>query len=387
MSRLPLYLAQFFSGVVWVTLGPLLDSVLRDLDIPLAQGGVPALAFFLGTVSGAVALNFLLARVPVRLLLVAAALLETVGLTAAGLLSQGLWSFTAAYFVAGLPCMVISLLPGMWVSAHLREKAAYVLSIVMTGSVLSMLLTPLVIGALLGAGVVWRWVLVGEAVLSVLLAVTFALRPVADIPGRENLRLRQVKAVVSHNPKLLAGIAATSFMFLGGETVLGVWLPKFEVDVFGASATWASLALTFYWVGQLLGRAVGIPITRKRFPSSILVFSAVWMVVFVLVLAFSPNQIASLALTFGAGLGVCVCYSVIGSYASKFPHWHSGVVYSLFQFSGGVGAMVFPYLTGPVAAAWGFRAALAMAAVPAAIVIGLAFYLRKVAGEGFQARS
>ena len=27
MTHLPLYLAQFFSGVVWVTLGPLLDSV------------------------------------------------------------------------------------------------------------------------------------------------------------------------------------------------------------------------------------------------------------------------------------------------------------------------------------------------------------------------
>ena len=54
MSRLPLYITQFFSGIVWVTLGPLLDSILRDLDIPLAQGGLPALAFFLGTVTGAV---------------------------------------------------------------------------------------------------------------------------------------------------------------------------------------------------------------------------------------------------------------------------------------------------------------------------------------------
>jgi len=45
MSRLPLYLGQFFSGLVWVTLGPLLDSILRDLNIPLAQGDLLALAF------------------------------------------------------------------------------------------------------------------------------------------------------------------------------------------------------------------------------------------------------------------------------------------------------------------------------------------------------
>jgi fucose permease len=381
MSRLPLYLAQFFSGVIWVSLGPLLDSVLHDLDIPLAQGGLPAVAFFLGTVSGAVCLNFVLARVPVRWCLVGAALVEATGLAAAGLLSRGLWSFTAAYFVAGLPCMIISLIPGMWVSAHVREKTAYVLSIVMTASVVSMMITPLVIGMLLGLGVTWRWVLAGESVLSLLLVVTFALRPVADISGRENLRLRQLKAVVSHNRRLFVGIAASSFMFLGAEMTLGVWLPKFEIDVFGASATWASLAVTVYWVGQLLGRVVGIPLTSRRLPSSILIFSAVWLAVFVAVTALSPNQAASLVFTFGAGLGVCVCYSVIGSYASKFPHWHSGVVYSAFQFSGGVGAMVFPYLTGPVAAAWGFRAALAVAVVPALIVALLALYLRRVSGE------
>ena len=187
--------------------------------------------------------------------------------------------------------------------------------------------------------------------------------------------------MVSHNPRLLAGIAATSFMFLGGETVLGVWLPKFEVDVFGASATWASLALTFYWVGQLLGRAVGIPLTRRRLPSSILMFSTVWLALFIVVVAVSPNQAASLVLTFVAGLGVCVCFSVIGSYSSRFPHWHAGVVFSVFEFSAGVGAMVFPYITGPVAAGWGFRAALAMAAVPAFIVALLALYLRRVSGE------
>lgn len=381
MSRLPLYLTQFFSGVIWVTLGPLLDSVLRDLHIPLAQGGLPALAFFLGTVTGALCLNVFLARVPVRWCLVGSALVECVGLAAAGLLSRGLWSFTAAYFVAGLPCMIIALIPGMWVSAHVREKTAYALSIVMTASVASMLLSPLVIGVLLGWGVTWREVFAGEAVLSVLLALVIALRPLADISGRENLRLRQLKAVVSHNPGLFVGIAAAAFMFLGAETTLGVWLPKFEVDVFGASATWASLAVTLYWVGQLLGRIVGIPLTRRRLPSSILVFSAVWLTVFIGVVAASPNQAGSLALTFTAGLGVCVCYSVIGSYASNFPHWHAGVVFSVFEFSGGVGAMVFPYLTGPVAAGWGFRAALAMAAVPAFMVALLALYLRRVSGE------
>jgi len=43
--------------------------------------------------------------------------------------------------------------------------------------------------------------------------------------------------------------------------------------------------------------------------------------------------------------------------------------------------MIFPYLTGPIAAGWGFRAALASAAAPACVVALLALYLRGVSGE------
>jgi len=52
-----------------------------------------------------------------------------------------------------------------------------------------------------------------------------------------------------------------------------------------------------------------------------------------------------------------------------------------FQLVGGVGAMVFPYLTGPVGAAAGFRAAIAIAAVPALVMALLALVLREASGE------
>jgi MFS family permease len=380
-SRLPLYLTEFLSGVVWVSLGPLLDSVLHDLDIPLAQGGLPALAFFLGSALGLVSLNTLLARVPAKWCLVGVAVLESVGLAAAGLLTGGLWSFVGAYFIVGFPCVILSGIPGMWVNAHVREKAAWALNLMMLASVAGMTVSPLILGNLLSAGVTWRWVYVGEAVFALALAAVVAVLPLADIRGRENLRMRQLRAVVSHNPRLLAAIAAAYIMYLGAEMTLCVWLPKFEVDVFGATATWAGLAVTFYWVGQITGRLAAIPVTRRLLSSSLLAVSAVVMAVFAATVAVSPTQAISLALAFGAGLGSSASFSLIGSYSSRFPHWHAGVVFSAFQFAGAVGAMVFPYLTGPLAASLGFRAAIAVAAVPALIVASLALYLRKASGE------
>lgn len=367
--------------MVVVTLGPLLDSVLRDLHIPLAQGGLPALSYFLGIVLGLSSLNAFLARVPIKWCLIGAALIESAGLATTGLLARDLWSFTGAYFFVGLPAWVLSGIGGMWISAHVREKAAWALNLVMLSSVTGMTATPLVVGLLLGRGVHWRMIYLGEAVITLTIAVVISLLPLADIPGRENVRVRHVRALVARNPWLLAALGATSFMYLGCEMSLVTWLPKFEIDVFGATAAWAGLAVTFYFVGQIMARLTAIPLTRRFLASSLLLVFAAADAVFIAAVAVSPTQAVSLGLAFVAGFSVSAGFSLIGSYSSRFPGWYAGVAYSVFQLSGGVGSMVFPYLIGPVAAGAGFRAALAVIAVPMLMVAFLALGLRVASEE------
>jgi MFS family permease len=379
-SRLPLYLTQALSGVAYVTLGPLLDPILRDLGIPLASGGLLALVFYLGQVIALVAFNFLLARVPVKWCLVAAAVLQAAGLGVAGL-AWGFWSFTAPFFVAGCAEVLLAAVPGMWLSSHVKDGTAKALTLMMMASVSTMTITPVVLGVLLGGGASWRAILVGEAVLSLLLGMLLVFLPLLDIPDRENLRLRHVRSVAAFNPRLLAAIAGAAFLYIGGEMTLGVWLPKFGIDTFGASATFAGLSVTVYFVGQIVGRALIVPFTKRFLTSSLLFVSTVLMAVFAVGISLAPSQMVLLGLTFGGGLASSAAFSFIGSYAGRFPAWHGSVVYSVFQFSAGIGGMVFPYLTGPVAASFGFRAAIGIAAVPMLIVALLAFRLRQAAGE------
>jgi FHS family glucose/mannose:H+ symporter-like MFS transporter len=376
VSRLPLYLTQFLSGIAWVTLGPLLDSILRDLGLPLSRGGIVALAFFLGSVIGLVSLNGVLARVPIKRCLVGAGLLEAAALAAAGLLSYDSWSLLVSFFFMGFAAVILGAVPGMWLSAHVKTGTARAMTVMMMSSVSAMTVTPIALGVLLSSGADWRSILAGEAVFALVLTLVLAVLPLADIPRRENLRPRHMRAVAAFNPRLLAAIVASSFMYLGAEMTLIVWLPKFELDVFGASATWASLAVTFYFIGQIVGRLIVIPFTRRFLASSLLSACAIAMAVFAGAIGLSPDQGISLTLTFCAGLGSSAAFSFIGSYAAKFPDWHAGVVFSAFQLAGGVGGMVFPYLTGPIAASAGFKAAIAFAAIPALIVAFLAFRLR-----------
>lgn len=51
-SRLPLYPGRFVAGVVMVSLGPLLDPIMRDLRVSFSRGGLIAAAFFLGQIAG-----------------------------------------------------------------------------------------------------------------------------------------------------------------------------------------------------------------------------------------------------------------------------------------------------------------------------------------------
>ena len=68
-----------------------------------------------------------------------------------------------------------------------------------------------------------------------------------------------MRLVAAFNPRLLVAIALASFMYLGAEMTLGTWLPKFQVDVFGASDALAGLSVTFYFVGQIVGRLAVYP--------------------------------------------------------------------------------------------------------------------------------
>ena len=54
-SYLSLYATTFMVGVVMISLGPLLDPITTDLDIPRAQAGLISVAFAVGMLIGVIA--------------------------------------------------------------------------------------------------------------------------------------------------------------------------------------------------------------------------------------------------------------------------------------------------------------------------------------------
>jgi MFS family permease len=377
----PLYATIFIVGVVMISLGPILDPTVKDLGIPLSQAGLTSVGYAVGMLAGVLALNLVLAHVPVRWTLSGAAWLQTLGLAAAGLLATGLWSLFGAYVVVGAGCVFLNSLPGMWVTSHIKVGASHAMMVLLVYFAVGMMVTPLAIGAVLGLGVSWRWVLGVEAILSMGLALLLTFMPVSNIEGRENLGANRLRQVIGFNTRLFWAVICASILYIGSEFILNVWLPKFEIDVFGVSKAVAGLAVTFFWMGLLLGRIVVVPLTRRFLASRLLMVGTAIMAVFALGVALSVNAAMSVVMAFFAGLGASGAFPLILSFSARFPKWHAGVVFSAVIMAGALGRIIFPYLIGPLAESLGFRIAIGLAFLLAAALSGLSIYLHRVSGE------
>jgi FHS family glucose/mannose:H+ symporter-like MFS transporter len=368
--RFPLYPGQLMAAVIMVSLGPLLDPIMRDLGIPLSRGGIISAGYFLGGVFGVAFVNTSMARVTAKQTIVLGAALQGVMLLVAGLVAWDLWSLSLAYLLVGASGALVTATSWIWLASHIKKNlaASGLLMIAFFGA--GMVITPVILGPILDRGASWRWILAVEGGLALALALAFVFIPLLDVPGRQNVRLSHLKRVVAHNRGLLLGVTGACLMYTGAESTINVWLPKFQIDVFGSGDTWASLSVTLFWVGLVVGRLMGMPLTRRFSAARLLLVFTFGMAVFCVALAFAPTQVAALVLSVGAGLGASATYGLIASYCGHFPEWQSAVATSLFILAGWVGSTVFPYLMGPFASIAGFRAGMAVVAVPA-IACGL----------------
>jgi FHS family glucose/mannose:H+ symporter-like MFS transporter len=188
--------------------------------------------------------------------------------------------------------------------------------------------------------------------------------------------------VIGFNPRLMLGMAIAGFTYVGAEMTVDIWLPKFQIDVFGSSDTLASLAVTLFWVGLVSGRLLVMTLTRRFSAARLLLVCAGTLAVFIVAAALVPSRGLSLVLVVGAGLGASASYGLIGSYAGRFPGWQSAVATSLFILSGTVGSIAFPYIMGPLASAAGFRVALAVVAVPVLVYGAASLLIHASSGDG-----
>ncbi|MBN1320448.1 MAG: MFS transporter [Thermoleophilia bacterium] len=370
-----LYPITFCSGIILISLGPVLDPIIRDLGVPLSQGGLLAAGFAAGRVVALLLLNACLARVPLKWLVVGAAFLQAVGLAVPALFVHSFAPLVGFLAVVGAAATVPIVVPVMWVGAYAKHSTERAMLLILVFFALGVVVSPLAIGAALALGAGWRWVFIGEAAFSVLVALVITALPLADVPGRENLRFRHVREAAGYAPRLLVLVLAAMFFYIGAEHILNIWLAEFQVETFGAGQGTAATALALFFGGIMAGRFLAVPLTRRLPASRILAISGSLMAVFTVMTAFMPTLAASQVSIFVTGLGTSAAYPLLSSYINRFPVKFSGLVFSIITLVVIISGAVFAYAIGPVGETLGMRAALALGAGPAAALVVLSFFL------------
>jgi len=360
---------------VLISLGPVLDPIIRDLDVPLSQGGILAAGYAAGRVLALLVLNLFLARVPLKWLVIGAALLQAVGFMVPALFAHGLGLVVGGLVVVGAAATIPIVVPVIWIGTYAKDRAERAMLLILIFFALGVVVSPLAIGAALALGAGWRWVFVGEAVFSVVMAMVFTVLPLADVTSRENIRARQLREALTHDPGLLTVLLIAMFLYIGAEHILNIWLAEFQVETFGASQGAAAVALGVFFGGMMVGRFFSVRLTRYLAASRILALSSVLMAVFITVTAVAPSFAVSEVFIFLSGLGASASYPMLSSYVSRFPAKYSGLLFSTVTLVVIVSGAVFAYGVGPAAESLGMRTALGLAAVPAVAVTALSFLL------------
>jgi MFS transporter, FHS family, L-fucose permease len=178
------------------------------------------------------------------------------------------------------------------------------------------------------------------------LALLFALVRLPKIDHADPAPAAQgtAAALLAHRHLVLGAIGI--FLYVGGEVSIGSFLVNFlgESRVAGLAPASASVYVSYYWGGAMIGRFIGSAVMRHVSPGRALAFNSTCSIALVLTATFGHGQVAMWSL-----IAVGLCNSIM------FPTIFSMALHRLGPLTGQgsgvlcmaiVGGAVVPFMQG-----------------------------------------
>jgi fucose permease len=345
-------LALLLIGWTGLLVPALIRSIKETYDQTDAGIGLVFFLYSIAYATGSLGGGPVTERLGRRTVLVSAALLHGAGIAGLGL--AGSWElFVLATLPAGLGAGSIDGgANGLFLDLF-REGRGRAMNLLHLSFSIGALSAPLVVGALVVAGVPWQAIVVGSGVALVPLALGFAF---VSMPGGRHQRGARaaheedgVSAATSRAssarlltvPLILLGLAIACYV--ASEVGVSNWLVRFLEP---APLSTATLALSLFWAGIAVGRLISSQIA-DRFDH--LAFTTTCALVLAVTLAGAivvPSVPVSIALFALAGLASGPIFPMIVAIGGeRFPD-RSAAVGGVLTGLGVVGGTIYPPLMG-----------------------------------------
>jgi fucose permease len=360
--------------------GLLIPSLIRSIEATFGQTdagiGVVYLLYALAYTSGSFAGGTLTERLGRRFVLGGALLIHGAGIAGLGLAPT--WElFMVATLVGGFGAGALDGGANGLVLDVYREGRGRAMNLLHTSFAVGALAAPLALGTLVEAGVPWQSVVVGTGVVIALLAIAYAVMQMPN--GR---RSRNAGATVDADgahagrsllagPLLLLGFAIAAYV--ASEVGVSNWVVRFLEP---APLTTATLALSLFWLGIMLGRLVSSAIADRFDHLTFTVVCALAMGVLIGVAVLTPALPLSILAFAAAGAAAGPIFPMIVAIGGeRYPERSAAVGGSLVGMAV-VGSTIYPPLMGFLSVTVGLTVAmlgnvvLALACAIALVVFG-----------------
>ena len=308
-------------------LGPLLPGLIARWHIQDAQAGALFTSFFSGQLTGA----YIAAR-NLRASIVFGSLITAIGCIA--MLWVNFHFAHVALFAIGFG-VGAGLTAGNVIAGTIVRSSSRLLAMINVGWSIGAIACPTLI-RIFGA----RWFFVITAVVITVAALIASTVPTPQrVSSNDTVTPRLPLPIV---PLLI--FALVLLLYIGIENTLGGWLPSYAVRT---SASLLASSISFYfWVAELMGRALAAAILQKLTDSLLYRVSLVLLIASVFLFVFIPSlsPIEITTLTILCGIAIASLYPIIvASLLSRTgPHPRLGLLFA----SASLGGVTLPWLTG-----------------------------------------
>lgn len=239
-----------------------------------------------------------------------------------------------------------------------KRKMGMLTSMYALGAIVS----PMICGALVGAGQSWRWLFV---LLGLAAAFNLAAIALTDFSPREAAGEESAGGTPAGSPDAgapgtpakrwaLPGVVLlclVMFVYVGFENGYAYFLNAFITDDLGGST--AYLALSMFWLAMVPSRLLcGLVSDHK---GTVLVVAACAVTAGALVMAGLHSAMAAVAVSFVLGFFSGAIYPMVLGYAIDFSAGRTASVTGLITASTGLGGAVVTAALGFIADAYGIR--------------------------------
>jgi FHS family Na+ dependent glucose MFS transporter 1 len=335
------YFAAFFAvGMVIASLGPTLPSLAENLNISLSSAGFLFTARSLGYLLGSLLVGRGYDRFPgnqlmAYLLFVAALMMFFIPVT------------PFLYLVAGLLLVTGVCLGGNDVGGNtlvmwaFGDKSGPSLNAMYLFAGVGGLISPLVIGRFLIAGLDFKWAywMLGTLILPV--ALWLVTRP---SPERRSSTHSTTSGQVNYLIVTFVGILF--FIYVGIEVSFSGWIYTFTITSNLGSISTAAILTSVFWMALTFGRFIAIPIASRVHPMTILRGNMIGALLSLGLILLFPNSIYTVVIgTVGFGISLASNFPSTYSLAERYLDI-SGRMTGLLVSCGSLGAMFTPWFIG-----------------------------------------